>query len=308
MGQIPGFHFQKSFCDSTGLDIPRLNSFQPKQLAVGTSNFKVTMTILAPALLKATLRRAPFCIFSKTAPLTLPVYNVDNDFVYYFFNDCMQDFSGMSPSFLTTTGDRNAKTDFPVDYETYFQDDAAVCQEYPHPKVKVITERWITPAMTTILETRKTAIQQDGKLFMLGCFAPHDDVELGITTFRASQLPPPTEDLAHVPLAWYNEAFRQLPLSTILTDGENVLARNDLATVNEMHVDSDSFAACLEQIKSVPDRDCYQFSDVKLSGNDHPASRVWMWRPDVDNRSVLAISARPKHGTIPVEVRSVLSL
>jgi hypothetical protein len=126
----------------------------------------------------------------------------------------MQHFSGISPSFLTTTGDRNAKTDFPVDYEAYFQDDAAVCQEYPHPKVKVITERWITPAMTTIVETRKTAmmIQQNGKLFMLGrSFAPHDDVELGITTFRASQLPPVTEDLAHVPLAWYTEAFRQLP-------------------------------------------------------------------------------------------------
>jgi hypothetical protein len=259
--------------------------------------------MIAPAsLLKATLRRAPFSIFAKTAPLTLPKYNVDKDFMYYFFNDCMQHYSGMSPQFLTSTGDRNAKTDFPVDYEAYFQDDAAVCQEYPHPKVKVITEPWTTPAMTTIMETRKTAMQQDGKLFMLGCFGPHDDIELGITTFRASQLPPPTEELTHVPDIWYAEAFRQLPVSTILLDGENVLARNGLANDNKMHVDS--FAACLERIESVPDRDCYEFGDVAAL----PADRVWIWRPNVDNRSVLAIAARPKHGTIPAEVQAVMKL
>jgi hypothetical protein len=233
------------------------------------------MIMASASLLKATLRRAPFSIFSKTAPLTLPKYNVDTDFCYFFFNDCMEHFSGISPGFLTQ-GKRNAKTDFPVDYEAYFLDDAAVCREYPHPKVKVISERWITPAMTTILETRKTAMttttttQDDGKgqLFMLGGFAPHDDIELGITKFRASPLPPVTEDLKHVPLEWYAEAFRQLRLSTMLVDGSenknySVLARNVLA--NDM--DFDSFAACLEQVESVPDRDCYQFGDAELSGN-----------------------------------------
>jgi hypothetical protein len=68
--------------------------------------------------------------------------------------------------------------------------------------------------MTTILETRKTAMtttttttQDDGKgqLFMLGCFAPHDDIELGITKFRASPLPPVTEDLKHVLLSHYSD-------------------------------------------------------------------------------------------------------
>jgi hypothetical protein len=81
--------------------------------------------MIAPtSLLKATLRRAPFSIFSKTASPTLPKYNVDKDFMYYFFNDCMQHFSGISPQFLTSTGYRNAKTDFPIYYEAYFQDDA----------------------------------------------------------------------------------------------------------------------------------------------------------------------------------------
>jgi hypothetical protein len=140
---------------------------------------------------------------------------------------------------------------------------------------------------------------------MLGCFQPHDDIELGITTFRASQLPPPTEELTHVPDAWYTEAFRQLSFSTIMLDGENVLARNNLATnKNEMHVDS--FAACLERVESVPDRDCYEFGDVSL--NNNPASRVWIWRPDADHRSVLAIAGRLKHGIIPVEVQAVLKL
>ena len=49
----------------------------------------------------------------------------------------MQQQSGLSPRFLTADN-RNAKTDFPVDYEAYFEDDAAVCQEYPFPAVKVI--------------------------------------------------------------------------------------------------------------------------------------------------------------------------
>ena len=128
----------------------------------------------------------------------------------------MHHFSGISPIFLTA-GQRNAKTDFPIDYEAYFKDDAAVCVEYAHPNVKVITEPWKTPAMRTVVETRKTAMtSKEGKLYMLGAFCPHDDVELGITEFKAEKLPPKLQLLDHVPLEWYGDAFDQLPFATII--------------------------------------------------------------------------------------------
>ena len=50
------------------------------------------------------LRRAPFAIFSKKAPSTLPAYDIDKDFTYYFFADVMSSLSGVEPSFLTAAG------------------------------------------------------------------------------------------------------------------------------------------------------------------------------------------------------------
>ena len=106
----------------------------------------------------------------------------------------MEFLSGIFPSFLTENNNRNAKTDFPADHEQYFEDDAAVCQEYPFPKIKVITEPWTTSAMSTIVETRKTAMVHGGQSYMLGCFGPHDDIELGIKSFRVTKLPPALDD------------------------------------------------------------------------------------------------------------------
>mmetsp|Transcript_18882 Transcript_18882/g.23186 ORF Transcript_18882/g.23186 Transcript_18882/m.23186 type:complete len:186 (+) Transcript_18882:72-629(+) len=149
------------------------------------------------ALLSLALKSAPFVIFSKTAPAMLPDYNEDTDFTYFFFNDAMQRESGISPHFLTP--DRNAKTDFPPeDYPGYFADDVAVCMEYPFPKFKVITEPWSTPATITIVETRKTSVEISDQLYMLGWFAPHDDIALGITKFKASQVPEALEPLEHI--------------------------------------------------------------------------------------------------------------
>lgn len=60
---------------------------------------------------------APFLHLFQDRPANSSKYNVDKDFVYYFFNDFIAHFAGMtSPQSLTNTGDRNAKTDlFPVD-------------------------------------------------------------------------------------------------------------------------------------------------------------------------------------------------
>lgn len=252
--------------------------------------------LLTSQLLKATLKRAPFTVFSKTAPAALPKYDVDTDFCYYFFNDNMQYLSGISPHFLTANN-RNAKTDFPVDYEQYFEDDAAVCQEFPFPRVKVITEPWSTPAMVTTVETRKTAMKYDSQNFMLGCFGPHDDIELGITSFRATVLPPALDPIQNVPDDWYKAAFQQLPLATILVDLEDdrVVAANDLA-------DASVWQSFLEQIKALPnykDYECYQM------GTD--VHRAWAWRPDPSHPSIVAISVRNKHTVHPEHIAKELN-
>ncbi|KAL7527205.1 hypothetical protein ACHAWF_002078 [Thalassiosira exigua] len=262
------------------------------------------------ALLATVLRRAPFTVFSKAAPSTLPKYDYDVDFCYFFFNDAMKHFSGISPSFLTS-GKRNAKTDFPVDYEAYFEDDAAVCQEYPHPKVKVITEPWRTPAMRTIVETRKTAMTaRDGSRYMLGCFGPHDDVELGVTEFEAGALPPELSDeergADRVPTDWYRDAFVQLPLATILLEGGgesgSVLSRNILA--EETGLDVGPLKAELEEVASLPEYDSYHFAKVNVGGE---SCRVWCWRPDGKNRDLIAVSARPRHAKLPSQIEARLT-
>lgn len=243
-------------------------------------------------ILKETLKRAPFTIFSKEAPDTLPEYNVDADFNYFFFNDNLEYLSGISPQFLTE-GNHNAKTDFPVDYERYFEDDAAVIQEYPFPNVKVITEPWNTPAMATIVETRKTAIEHDGQKYMLGCFGPRDDIELGITSFRAGQLPPELDSLQEVTDSWYETAFMQLPMATALVDIRDgtgtVIAANELAIVNGME-----WKDFLEPIGYSPGYDSYEF------GTD--TQRAWVWRPEPSRPSVLAIAVRDKHTIQPEQI------
>jgi len=259
-------------------------------------------------LLATALRRAPYMIFSKTAPRTLPKYDVDRDFTYFFFNDAMKHFSGISPAFLTSGG-RNAKTDFPIDYEAYFEDDAAVCMEYPHPEVKVITEPWKTPAMRTIVETRKTAMTtRDGRLFMVGAFCPHDDVELGITEFRAEKLPPAlTNDedkLEHVPPEWYGEAFVQLPMATLIMEGGTtgrVISRNVIAEATGL--DPTLLKDQLGEVDSLPDYESYHFGSADLGGI---RSRVWCWRPDVNDQDIIAVSARPTHDGVPQLVREHL--
>mmetsp|Transcript_20148 Transcript_20148/g.19393 ORF Transcript_20148/g.19393 Transcript_20148/m.19393 type:complete len:264 (-) Transcript_20148:371-1162(-) len=254
-------------------------------------------------LIKETLKRAPFVIFSKEAPDTLPLYNTDTDFTYHFFNDNMDSLSGISPQFLTENN-HNAKTDFPLDYEQYFADDAAVCQEYPFPKVKVITEPWTTPAMVTILETRKTTMVHDDQKYMLGCFGPHDDIELGITSFRATRkLPPALDSLTNVTDTWYEAAFKQLPFATTLVDvaedgtigTSTVIAANELAVADTRMV----WKSLLEPILSkLPDFDSYEI------GTD--TQRAWIWRPEPSRPSVVAIAVRDKHIVNPKEVAEKL--
>ena len=210
---------------------------------------------LDAGLAREVLKRAQFCIFAKEAPTTLPAYSTDTDFAYFFFNDAMGQRSGLDPHGLTTAG-RNAKTDFPEDHGSYFEDDAAVVKRYQAPAVLDVVEPWRTPLTVTLNHTRKTAItaplpsqgapepeldvhtptarcggvgvarDQGGcradehehavqqQPYMLGVFTPYDDVSLGITTFRASELPPALPTLPSVTDAWYDAAFEHLPVAT----------------------------------------------------------------------------------------------
>ncbi|KAL7563230.1 hypothetical protein ACA910_015722 [Epithemia clementina (nom. ined.)] len=321
-------------------------------------------TAISPSLLSATLRRAPFCIFSKRAPATLPhYYNVDKDFTYYFYSDFMKQVSGLSPSFLTTTttrndGPRNAKTDFPVGYEKHFQDDVDVCTKYLFPKVKIITEPWTSPALTTVVETRKTCIritsnddrnnnqEQEGsttttttttetddksELYMLGCFCPHDDVELGVTSFKATFLPPRLDPLPHVPSHWYAQAFEQLPMAVriLSLDADfypTILAANQLAhqdfAVHGTNSALDRIRGLLPKVMTTT-HDTSSSSSSKSSEDDYQVFhvggmhyRLWIWRVQDDNNNesssnsssshqpdtIFAVAYRRKHQFLPTLV------
>ncbi|CAL1133025.1 unnamed protein product [Cladocopium goreaui] len=175
------------------------------------------------------LKSAPFVVFAKEAPNSLDDFSMDEAFTYFYFSDVMHTFSGLDPSFLTVG--RNAKTDFPEDYEAYFADDVDVCKNFAFPRVKLIFEPWRPPLRCAVLATRKTAMRFQDRLYMLGCFAPVDELELGFTEFSTLLPFPERGDLPQPPPAgWYTAAFDQLPNAmVILDDAGEVVVRNQLA-------------------------------------------------------------------------------
>ena len=258
------------------------------------------------------LRSAPFVVFAKRAPSTLPEYNEDTDFTYFYFSDAMQRESGIFPSFLAP--DRNAKSDFPPeDYPGYFNDDVAVCMDYPFPRIKVITEPWGTPATTTVVETRKTSVTIADQLYMLGWFAPHDDVELGLTAFKAGQPPAPLEMLGHVPEEWYPQAFEQLPVAVRVVNIEGVVtggaattpvvAENKLA--RESFLDQDTMRHCFNVMEGSSaagaSYGAFEFGDQLWNGKP---CRIWAWR--VGDDGTVAFAVREKHDGTPSLVQSSL--
>ena len=54
----------------------------------------------------------------------------------------------------------------------------------------------------------------------LGCVAPLDDLELGITGFKARSSAPEQPALAHVAGEWFEAAWAQLPQGACLVDME----------------------------------------------------------------------------------------
>ncbi|CAK9001773.1 unnamed protein product [Durusdinium trenchii] len=184
------------------------------------------------------LKRAPFVIFSKEAPASLDDFSMDDSFQYFYFNDLMQTLSGLSPSFLTNG--RNAKTDFPEDFEAYFSDDVDVCKSFLHPKIKIIFEPWRTPLRSTVLATRKTAMTFQDRLFMLGCFSPVDDMEMSFTDFSTTVSFPELPDLG-LPVPWQLAAFEQLPNAMAILDGDLVV-QNHLARATRLVPPSKDFA------------------------------------------------------------------
>ena len=239
------------------------------------------------------LRCAPFVVFAKRAPRFLPKYNVDKDFEYYFFNDVMQHWSGLEPSFLTSG--RNAKTDFPQDFVQYFKDDAQVCQSYSSPKVKVIIEPWGPPHLCTMVHTRKTCmVDEEDSPFMLGCFSPFDSLEMGITQFRAQPRPPELSKLNHITDSWCASAWDQLPQPAFVFSSNGPRHINNLA---EVALADDNVVnlldTCAARVRDTPDAQSWEF--CVSSGPGH--TRVWIWR--IDGSNDLACSFRPIASTMP---------
>mmetsp|Transcript_75 Transcript_75/g.169 ORF Transcript_75/g.169 Transcript_75/m.169 type:complete len:267 (-) Transcript_75:180-980(-) len=250
-----------------------------------------------PHMISRVLRRAPFVVYAKIAPPTLPYYDVDKDFGYYFFSDLMESLYGLSPAFLTAgEAPRNAKMDHPDDYEAYFKDDVGVCTRFIHPKVKRIVENWKMPATHTTVLIRKTSMYFGQDQYMLGCFSPFDDLELGVTSFRAGKLQDELEEPAHVEPEWYEAAFKHLPNPTaIISDDGGVLAQNDLMMMDYKAELPSVIDECLSHINATQSLDInidsWKFSNVSLETGK---SRVWVWRSTPGSKD-LAISIRPKH-------------
>ncbi|CAE7556726.1 pss1 [Symbiodinium sp. CCMP2592] len=191
----------------------------------------------------------------------------------------MAEWSGLTPAFLTSG--RNAKSDFPVDFEAYFRDDVAVCTQFDFPSVKKIIEPWQPPHMNTLLHTRKTCMQFAGEKYMLGCVAPADDTELGLTTFRARRQSPEQPSLSHVSEDWYEAAWSQLPQGACFVDaGTGELSSLNLLCEHGGHQAAlkEVVALCLERAHKT-EAACWQFGGVK-GLFDNATARVWMWRFD----------------------------
>ena len=256
------------------------------------------------------LKRAQFCVFSKTAPATLPDFDVDTDFGYFFFNDAMAARSGLSVSGLTA-GHRNAKSDFPEDHSAYFEDDARVCMTYPAPKVLDITEPWVTPLTSTINHTRKTAIElPDGRCFMLGVFFPYDDVSLGVTRSRAGPLPAalPADEVAGLSDEWCEAALQQLPIPTFVyktgAAAPQLLCENDAAVAGGKAMQARALSALTKldaewADAAEPGAALRPIESWELHESEEGPwrQRTFIWRPD--GAVWTAISFCPLHETLP---------
>lgn len=264
-------------------------------------------------LARQVLKRAQFCIFSKAAPSTLPDYDVEKDFSYFYFNDAMASRSGLSVAGLTA-GVRNAKSDFPEDYAGYFRDDAKVCMEYKAPKVLDVTEPWVTPLLSTINHTRKTAIElPDGRRYMLGVFFPHDDVSLGVTRFRAGPLPAalPHNEVAGLSDDWCEVALQELPLPTFVymtganpplllrenaaaDAGGKAMEARALATLSKL---DDEWASAAEPGAAIRPIESWELHEAEEETSNAWRYRTFIWRPS--GATWTAISFCSLHASTP---------
>ena len=311
----------------------------------------INTALLPPKLLSWTLRRAPFAIFSKRAPLTLPQYSADSDFQYYFVSDYLQHASGRShASFFVNHRRRQPSRESSPMTELQVRNDISVGLDYPFPAIKTTTESWRTPARTTIIELRQTCVQtgphgegkgpsaaeaavstgtQERELFLLGCWSPHDDVEMGMTSFCATTLPPSVQDEAervhsHIPESWYLRVFDELPMAIRIFKEEedkdnrkdrlvmaNQLARKDFAMDGMKTALERSQQLLLHHPSSSSSQSSspYYYDAFHIGGLNY---RLWIWRIVLpkekdDDQSYLAVAYRPKHHVMPELVEDSLS-
>ncbi|KAJ1629278.1 hypothetical protein T492DRAFT_840926 [Pavlovales sp. CCMP2436] len=284
-----------------------------------------------PISLSFALRRAPFIIFAKHTPLNLPCYDASVDFSYRYVNDMMAHWSGQSPESLTR-GYVNAKTAFPLDFEPYFEDDMDVCLHYRSPLNKAIIEGWQPPQMDSLVHARKTACMIGDKLFVLGCSSLFDEMELGVSSYRAADLPPALHPLAdtlpadavweHLPHATFMVASMEddevldIPRSTAPAIPTTALNSIGLLACELETLQWASARAhprplkslidnCLRKVRSAPGAECWEFGGLHLGSLG--LMRVWVWRP-LKDRNFLAISIRPHFDTVPEVVRRRLLL
>eukprot|EP00438_Fugacium_kawagutii_P033984 Skav228942 [mRNA] locus=scaffold2181:373837:377040:- [translate_table: standard] len=211
---------------------------------------------------------------------------MNDAFPYFYFSDVMQTLSGLAPSFLTAG--RNAKTDFPEDYKAYFEDD--VCKNFSFPRVKLIFEPWRPPLRSAVLATRKTAMLFQEQQYMLGCFFPVDELELGFTHFSTGLPFIERPDLPRPPpLAWYTAAFDQLPNAMVILDNAGgVMAQNQLA-----HRSGEVLPAVIRMTAAEKADPSVRYWHLRrLLPELQSPLRIWLWRA-FDESPLLNICWKP---------------
>lgn len=223
-----------------------------------------------PLSVKVALKRAPFILFAKDVPDHLPAYDPARDFNYYFANDMMSLWTGLSPAELTSG--HNAASAFFDNYERLFQADVEVALDYHFPLVKTIIEGWQPPIMSSYVNMRKTLVDHGSMRWVIGCGAPFDDLEIGVASFRASKLPPPFQPLGTVPDEFYNSAYAELPQACFMLanmESPFILGANEYAHALQ-HESGTDMANVSEQRDPRTSRVSSGASACPRTHSDHP--------------------------------------
>jgi hypothetical protein len=252
------------------------------------------------------IEQFPFgIIFAKAAPTNIDesdfIVNYSQDFCYYYFSPLFDHYTSLQRKDMCS-GTVNAARDFP-DYVQYFDDDINVVKNYRHGRVLVICEPWSPPGMDSYVYTRKTALQSKHGLFMLGVFAPVDDVILGVARYKRinrHQLPINSNMLDKAIEQWFYDAFQSLPIGLAIVDAVNskvVIDSNAMWQSSGVTVpDIEAICSSYGNINLATHNflnEAVIFSSIHMKSDDEKLVDVGVYSVEMSERVIIVIMLRP---------------